>query len=867
MNIELFRLARGMRQRHIRWNHSGAFLELYGGPRSRSSSEVSASELKVYMGFLLGTFCASRQLWREGKLGFLDADVSGALAVLDQWQAMWSHMAVRDRRALSGYGFLADPDKFSARIRWCSAAGDLEPPQVQLWKEGKVPGGLWLDNLTRFLAHLQPTGRGQSFLAADYTVACVITVPHATSLVKHSQFARSNKNPVMGFHSYIHEDLLTAAACKFLLKLMDDAAKHTKAGWDFVWKHVIEHEGLTPKQQDRAGSSPALILLPQLYKAPVPAGAARATAVSVDGSASDEEVGRGWDSDDEDRTRRRTRHTTTYRQKTGPAAVWSVYNSTSPMDCLNFACGGKQGKVKLLEHITRLMQPFVERDQCMLLVLDWDTWRTVMRACMDMHGRGRHLTKHLILQLDHFHMLKYVTHSTVELLCPIRTLLVGVMATPRDELDSESTKAGMARIAKRAVSSLKGQQQLVSVLFMAYLQVRGVCAEAIVANRERDTFLRFLFDVFEVAVPLCVTAWVSYRKGRRKVFTETVVSLIPLLYCMHHPQYAAGIWVNTAFELTSNFALGDWYREQFVGFSAELGEMTLKPLSRAVAKNIRVLESPSTMKKKYVWEHHRQRCAERFNSATLAGDGEASSAWSRGVVFADDVRVERVAAWLRDLLCVCAKYPSRLSLPTRLHNYPGWTAVRKQVVTRLQKKVTKWFGDKLPGNFERNTDIPEFWMDAHDETVANRWKKHAQDGRAGRLAWQKVCKDYTQGLEREEPSLAYFSTYVSEHDVPKHKFKVKSYNLWTGRMALNTTEQELVDMSIKQRLVETIDVDYDEFDDSGSDTSVAFSEQSCDSDSSGSSSTSSSSSGRGSGADSSDTNSDTDSSSSTNSTD
>ncbi len=765
MNLELFRLAKGSdKARTIRWNNEGGFLELVGSPTRADT--VTSGELRHYVGWLLGTFVAGKKMGQQSPIDTQFCEpVGGTVPLLQRWQGVWSDLSFRAKRSMCSFGLLGEPSSFQAEVRKSSVGGSMEPRVVTAWREGHVQAALWVDNFTRYKGLSAPSAvDGSTLVKNDYSVACLMAVPHSTNTIQHSVIAHPTGSRALGLNSFIHEDLFSARSLKYILNTMEEVGAVAGEAWQFVWEHVSQKQTLTEKQREQVGDRPCLHLLPQLYR-------------DVEGSEE-------------------------------PVPVWNLFNSTFPVEAMSWGCGTVQGKLLMLEYINNIYRVFAARDQCLVLVLDWDTWRTVMRAVCDKHGRGRHLAKNLILHLDHFHMLKYLTHSTVELLNPIRTLLMGLMQADRQELDNDV----QVQVGRRAAKSLKGQQFFVSVLFMAYLEVRGVCGEAIIANRTSDPFMRYLYDVFEVALPLCVGAWVAYRKGKRYRFGRSLFGAIPLLFCMHHPQYATGIMVSSGFELACNFGLSDWYKDQFPTFSAELCEMTLKPLSRRVARNDTVLQDPTTVSKMYVWEHHRNRCRDLFRSAWRK---PTSTSW-KVLVGASDPCVVRVASWLRDLLLVCAKHPGRLSLPTRLHNYPGWTAMNKQVMAKVEAKVTRWFGDKLPGEFANNTDIPDFFVPDHDPELARAWRAHAKVGSSSGLKWQTVSNNFVEGMEEEEEDLGYFKDYVKEYSLPREKFCVKDLNLWTGDMVLDTSSEDLKDMKISERLSHTIDVDYGEWSDSSS---------------------------------------------------
>ena len=800
LNIELYRPAHASpKARTVRWNAELGCLELAGAPPR--CQEVTTTELQRYMGWLVGPFCAGKQVVPEGRqqdLAFLgmDQQSSGQGQALDRWQAMWTDLPVRARALMTSYGFLGCEREYRRKVAAAArATEDFEIAVVTLFREGGVQGTLWLDNLSRYIAHLEPSRLdGHTFMKADYTVACVMAVPLSTNTLDYSELFETEEgaaaNPTLGYYTWVHEDIISHEGCTNILEAVDKTGKTAELSWNYIWKVMTEKKALSDTQRRLAGDDPALLLLPQHYIR------TRAGAVGEDDGGQGHTGAEGGSGGGQEGAGGGGR-------KLG---VWSCYNSTFPMDCMDFACGSVEGKGKMLDYINRVYRVFAARGQCLVMVLDWDTWRTVMRAILDSKGRGRHLAKYLVVTLDHFHMLKYLTHATVELLSPILPLLLGIMTTDPNTLDQDATHL----IGRRAAKTLKGQQTLVSVLYCAYCQVREVCGEAIIQNRTTDNFQRYLYDVFEVALPMCVAAWLAYRNGRRGLFSRCMCSAVPLLMCMHHPQYAAGVVATIACEVNSLFALKDWMKDQYPTFSAELCEMTLRPLSRKVRRNPGVLRDPDVMRKSYIWEHHRARSAESLNRLWRRNEKKASR-WDK-VVYWDDIRVCRLSAWLRDLLVVCAKYSSKLTLPTRLKNYPGWTCMKKQVMRRVRVRVTRWFSDTLPGQqYEGNSDVPDFFQEDYDAELAAQWRRHAADGRKYKLEWQTEFADYVQGDKDEEPPISYFSTYITEHKLPQDRFVVKDRNLWSGDMVLGTTLEDLRNMKIKDRLTNTIDVDYEDF--------------------------------------------------------
>ncbi len=488
-----------------------------------------------------------------------------------------------------------------------------------------------------------------------------------------------------------------------------------------------------------------------------------------------------------------------------PSKRYAVYKprcTTWPLEVFPWACGSTSGKLDMVAYVCKEMEYFREREECLVCVLDWDTWRTMVRVLFDKHGRGVSLSPNLCLVLDHFHQLKYLTHSCVELCSPIRNLMMGILGVDRADIEVEGSRFALA---KRSMVSLKGQQTFVMVWWLAYMKVRGEWVAILNAKQGEDCFVRYLTDLFEVAIQLCVGGWVAYRLGWQDLFGQVMVAAVPLLYCMHHPKYAAGVLVNNSWEWNGLRFCKHWLTENWRLLQAEVCEMTLKPLSSMVRRDCSMVGDVARLKRQYIFQNYCRDTDKAFHiiqHKDVRVTTAQNSKWNH-VIVEDDVRVLRAEAWLRDLLWVCCKRPSTLKLSSELRNYPGWTCMRKQTLSKVSASLTKWFGDTLPGGpqFAAASESPDCLKDVEDPDMRRLYKRAAEDGRNGSLQWQIRFKRFCRDSAQTEPDLDFFSDFPACWEFPhKQKLNLKAMNLWTGTMRLDKTSQDVSSLAAPSQL-------------------------------------------------------------------
>lgn len=345
MNIELFRLARGNRGKKVQWNTEANCLELVGKPNNHrqtttdsESEEVTPRELRQYIGWLLGTFAVTKR-FQDTVLASGDAANSHLPLkplLLLGWEAKWSPLTFRARADLTSFGLLPTPNKFLERI-----SVQVDNPTSAMytvankWHKGEHFACLWIDNFSRYNAHLALSKEGEGFVSSDRTVACLHTFPGNTKTLRHCDFT---DGPVIdspfAVHLWCHPKMIDSYAAQDILRQIDRAQYIATSALKTVCNRLWGQKAkvLPATLQHLVGTDTKYIqLLPQSY-------------VTIPGD-----------------------HTQNIPSKR--YAIFKPRCTTFPLDLFPWACGSVTGKFEMLGYVCKQVEYFREREECLVCEL------------------------------------------------------------------------------------------------------------------------------------------------------------------------------------------------------------------------------------------------------------------------------------------------------------------------------------------------------------------------------------------------------------------------------------------------------------------------------------------------------------------
>ena len=235
-----------------------------------------------------------------------------------------------------------------------------------------------------------------------------------------------------------------------------------------------------------------------------------------------------------------------------------------------------------------------------------------------------------------------------------------------------------------------GQQKLLAVLALALRDDVNLFVK-LWQNNKKSGIARYFYDLFVVGVPLLVSGWQSLRMGDSLFLHCSIAALIPLLWCMHHPHYVWGAFI----QLSVVYAEG-WREEaeRVLGlWSAECGEICLSYLADYIGSQRNLYDNPDALRTHLLNFKEYISSRKYFDSVLLSSTHRRDAC----VVKPDCLLVKNARAFIAKLVaCLYDNYT--MKLPKMLYSYMGWTGCMEDAFASCVGRTHR---------FVRDATVPE----------------------------------------------------------------------------------------------------------------------------------------------------------------
>ena len=246
-----------------------------------------------------------------------------------------------------------------------------------------------------------------------------------------------------------------------------------------------------------------------------------------------------------------------------PSELWV------PLDVVDERTNTLGGRKKALEWLEQYAQLQYSKGQCIVVVLDYDTWWNVLSHRYDYRNYGFGLLNVCCI-LDPFHILMKTTISFKQYLFPILANLSGAIFVGGE--------------TPLAFGRLKQLQWLLSVMSLAYNNCDVCFADLDWGSTRPHPLLfewcQYLSSIFDFLLPCIWGGWWCYREGRPRDLWKLLGCLLPFLQYSNRNNYVIGVFFSVGAIQGNLGGVREWLTEgMFRLGAAETGELGFKFLT------------------------------------------------------------------------------------------------------------------------------------------------------------------------------------------------------------------------------------------------------------------------------------------------